>query len=137
MTDGGRRASTTTTDEGGRRARLRSLKLLALVGDHLGTKIDASPGTFPPGAAAMVGDDAWVLVEDDPAHGLGPALAWAVRNGAARLHLLAERDTGVLARRAAGITLPVDVWHVEDRTLLPAMAEPPSPPPEPRRPTSN
>ena len=38
----------------------------------------------------MVGDDAWVLVEDDPAHGLGPALAWAVRNGAARLHVLAD-----------------------------------------------
>ncbi len=131
MTEGGRRASITTTDEGGRRARLRSLKLLALVGEHLGTKVDATPGTFPPGAAAMVGDEAWVLVEDDPARGLGPALAWSVRNGATRLHLVAASDTGLLARRAAAVTLPVDVWHVEDRTLLPALAEPLAPPPEP------
>lgn len=131
MTSGGRRASITTSDDGGRRSRLRSLKLVALVGEHVGTKVDASPGTFPPGAAAMVGDDAWVLVEDDPERGLGPALAWALRHGAVRLHLLAARDTGLLARRAAAVTLPVDVWHVEDRMLLPAVAEPAAPPPEP------
>ncbi|MGI9030985.1 MAG: hypothetical protein ACR2HP_13540 [Ilumatobacteraceae bacterium] len=129
MTAGGRRASTTTSDDGGRRARLRSVKLLALIGDHLGAPVEATAGVFSPGAAAVVGDTAWVLVEDDPGRGLGPALAWAIRHGARRLQLLAERDTGVLARRAAGFAVPIEVWHVEDRALLPAVAEPPAPPP--------
>jgi hypothetical protein len=131
MTSGGRRASTSTTDDGGRRARLRSVKLLALLTEHLGHPVDADVGVFPPGAAAMVGDTAWVLVEDEPERGLGPAVAWAIRRGAARLHVLAERATGSLARRAAGFTLPIDVWHVDDRQLLPAVAEPPTAPPPP------
>jgi hypothetical protein len=128
---GGRRASTSTTDDGGRRARLRALKLTALIGEHLGAPVEAIPGVFPPGAAAMVDDTSWVLVEDDPARGLGPALAWSIRHGARRVHVLAERGTGVLARRAAGFTLPIEVWHVEDRALLPAVAEPPAAPPDP------
>lgn len=125
MTAGGRRASSTASDDGGRRARLRSVKLLALLGDHLGGPVDAEPGVFPPGAAAVIGDTAWVLVEDEPRRGLGPALAWAIRHGAHRLQLLAERDTGLLARRAAGFAVPIEVWHIEGRTLLPAVAEPP------------
>ncbi|MGH9271710.1 MAG: hypothetical protein ACRDZ2_10605 [Ilumatobacteraceae bacterium] len=130
MTAGGRRASTTTSDDGGRRAQLRPVKLLALIGDHLGVSpVEAATGIFPPGAAAVAGDTAWVLVEDDPGRGLGPALAWAIRHGASRLQLLAERDTGLLARRAAGFTVPIEVWHVDERTLLPAVAEPPIPPP--------
>ena len=78
-----------------------------------------------------------MLAEDDPSRGLGPALAWALRNGATSLDLLAERDTGALARRAAGLRFPIEVWHVDDRTLLPAVAEPlPAPPAAVARPTS-
>ena len=51
---------------------------------------------------------AWVLLEDEPERGLGPALAWALRQRADALHVLAERATGLLARRAGG-------FHVADR----------------------
>jgi hypothetical protein len=114
----------TDVDQSGRRSRLRSLKLQALVRDHLGGDVDAHIGAFPPGAAVLVGAAAWVLVEDDVDRGLGPALAWSRRNGAERLHVLADHDTGLLARRAGGFRFPIEVWHVEGRVLLPAVAEP-------------
>lgn len=112
-----------------RRSRLRSVKLQALARDHLGHAVDAVPGSFPPGAAMVADGGAWVLAEDDPQRSLGPALAWAVRNGASSLDLLAEHATGTLVRRAAGIRFPIEVWHVEGRTLLPAVAEPIAVPP--------
>jgi hypothetical protein len=65
-----------------------------------------------------------VLLDERQQSGLGPALAWAVRAGVGRLHVLAEEATGTLARRAAAFRMPIDVWHVDDRTLLPAIAEP-------------
>ena len=36
----------------------------------------------------------------------------------------ADHGTGLLARRAAAFTFPVAVWHIEGRTLLPALPEP-------------
>jgi hypothetical protein len=120
----------TDLDQSDRRSRLRSVKLQALVRDHLGHDIDPVVGAFPPGAAIVVDGSAWVLGEDEPARGLGPALAWALRNGATSLHVLANRDTGLLARRAAALTFPIEVWHVDERSLLPAVVEPlPAPPP--------
>jgi hypothetical protein len=114
-----------------RRARLRGIKLQALVRDHLGRPVDAEPSPFAPGAALVAGGQAWLLVEDDPERGLGPALAWAIRNGATSVDVLAERATGVLARRAAGFDFPIAVWHVDGRVLLPAVAEPLLAPPAP------
>jgi hypothetical protein len=72
-----------------------------------------------------------VLVEDDPARGLGPALAWAWRQGVGTLQLVAERDTGLLARRAEAFTFPITVWRAERRELLPAAAQPLGPAPAP------
>ncbi len=40
------------------------------------------------------------------------------------LDVVAETDTGLLARRAARLELPVSVWFAEGRTLLPAVPEP-------------
>jgi hypothetical protein len=120
-----------TTDESTRRSRFRSLKLRALVREHLGRDLVAVDGVFPRGAALVDGDEAWVLVEDDPERGLGPAVAWAHRQRVGGVHVLAERSTGVLARRAVAFAWPVNVWHVEERRLLPAVAEPLLPPPEP------
>ncbi len=113
-----------------RRAQLRGVKLQALVREHVGREISPEPGSFPPGAALIESGVAWVLLEDQPERGLGAALAWALRQQVDELNVLAGRGTGLLARRAGGFTTPIAVWHVEERTLLPAVAEPlPVPPP--------
>lgn len=107
-----------------RLARLNAIKLGALVRDHVGGEPVLVPGEHPGGAALRHGDDAWVLLATRPGSSLGGALAWAMRQGAAGLHLVAEEATATLARRAAGFGFPISVWHAEGRTLLPAMAEP-------------
>ncbi len=105
------------------RSSLLSMKLVALVRDHTGTADVHPAGGFGGGAAALVDGEAWVLLDVQPERGLGAALAWALRREATALHVLAERATGHLARRAAGFSLPISVWHVEGRSLLPAIAE--------------
>lgn len=109
-----------------RRPQLNAIKLHALVRDHLSVGDDALPadaGEFGAGAALMVGRTAWVLLDERPERDFGAALAWALRRDAAELHVLAGHGTGTLARRAAGFGSPINVWHVEGRTLLPAVAE--------------
>lgn len=122
-----------------RRSRFRSLKLHALVRDHLGHEPDVEfDGVFHPGAAMVAEGQAWVLLEDEPERALGAALAWVRRHGQtasgapASINLLAEQGTGLLARRAAAFALPISVWHVDGRTLLPAVTEPLLPPAQPR-----
>jgi hypothetical protein len=115
--------------EPSRLARLNAIKLAALVRDHLGADEEFVPGEFPGGAALLRGSQAWVLVAERPERSLGAALAWALRQGATSLDLVADTATGLLARRAASFTLPISVWHAEGRLLLPAVAEPlPVPP---------
>jgi hypothetical protein len=118
-----------------RLARLNSIKLTALVRDHLGGEPEFRPGEFAGGAALcqidpVQGDAAWVLLAERPERGLGAALAWALRQGVGALHVVAESGTGLLARRASGFAFPIAVWHAEGRTLLPAVAEPLPTPPE-------
>lgn len=108
-----------------RRSRLLSLKLRALIRDHLGADTDPA-GTaevFALGAAFVTDDAVWVLIDGDATRALGATLAWASRFEKP-IHLLVERDSGVLARRSEMFTLDITVWHVDDRTLLPAVAEP-------------
>lgn len=111
-----------------RRSRLLGIKLRALVGDHVGG-IEAEPQPFPNGSALVVDDAAWVLVDGAAARSLGPALAWALRAEATSLHIVADHDTGLLARRATRFRFPVRVWFAEGRVLLPAVAEPLAVPP--------
>ncbi len=108
-----------------RRSRLLSLKLRTLVRDHLGLAEDpaGTPEVFGLGAAFLTDDATWVLVDGDASRALGAAIAWASRFEKP-IHLLVERDSGVLVRRAALFNADVTVWHVEDRTLLPAVHEP-------------
>lgn len=105
-------------------ARLRAVKLKALVRDHGIDVAAGEPGDFAGGAALVVGATAWVLAETTPARALGPALAWALRRGCTELNVLAAEGTGTLARRAAEVTIPVHVWEVHDRELRPASAAP-------------
>lgn len=106
-----------------RRSRLLGIKLATLARDHgAGTDLQTTP--FALGAAAIGGDVGWVLLDERQQRGLGPALAWALRAGVTQLQILAEEGTGTLARRAAAFTMPIGVWHVAERVLLPAIAEP-------------
>ena len=115
-----------------RKSQLLALKLRALVRDHLGDDVSDDslrPAVFARGAAVLdhtVRDAtvAWVFVDDQPTRGLGPALLWALKENCARLNVLAESGTGVIARRAAELNFPVAVWHVDERALIPAVAEP-------------
>lgn len=112
-----------------RRSRLVGLKLRALVRDHLGGAEVAEPVEFSPGAALVHDRTAWVLLAERPGSMLGAALAWMLRSGAERLSVLAEEDTGILARRAAAFGRAVDVWHVDGRLLVPAVPASLEPPP--------
>ena len=96
-----------------RKGQLLSLKLRVLVREHLGHAIPESalePLGFSRGAAVKHGTDVWVLVSDNPQRGLGPALLWALKEGATALHVLAEENTGVLARQAEHFSFPITVW---------------------------
>ena len=108
-----------------RRSRLLSLKLRALVRGHLGLESDpeGTPEVFALGAALVTGEHVWILVDGDASRSLGPSLAWSLKFDR-HVHLLVERDSGIVARRAALFSLPVSVWHVNDKSLLPAVAEP-------------
>jgi hypothetical protein len=114
-----------------RHRRLLGMKLRALVADHTGAPPSpADAASFPNGAALLDDDAAWVLLEGRAARSLGAALAWAIRRGAVSLDVVADHDTGLLARRANRLAFPVRVWFAEGRTLLPAVPEPlPAPPP--------
>lgn len=106
-----------------RRGLLVAMKLAALARDHgAGEGLHTSP--FALGATGIDGDTGWVFLDDRQQRGLGPALAWAVRAGVHQLQIVAEAGTGTLARRAASFRLPIEVWHVVDRDVLPAIAEP-------------
>jgi hypothetical protein len=73
-----------------------------------------------------------VLVEDEPARGLGRALAWADARGLSALHLVVDADGGLPARRAALFDRSPTVWTVDGRVLRPAVPSPrPVPPPVP------
>jgi hypothetical protein len=112
-----------------RRHRLLAVKLAALARDH-GAGGDLQTGPFALGAAATDGAVGWVLLDERQQRGLGPALAWAVRAGVNQLQVLAEEGTGTLARRAEAFRFPIDVWHVTERVLLPAISEPLPPQPD-------
>jgi hypothetical protein len=114
-----------------RHARLLGVKLRALVRDHLSDASVGEPVAFAPGAALLHREETWILLDDQPTRRLGAALAWATRAGARALHVITESGSGVLARRAAEFTTPIDVWHAEQRTLLPAVPEAPVPEPAP------
>ena len=74
-----------------------------------------------------------MLADDEARRLLGPALAWARREGVDDLHLLVDAGDGDLARRAGAFSDPPAVWRVEGRGLEPArpgpLPEVPTPPP--------
>ena len=114
-----------------RRSRLNGIKLRALVADELG-RVPDDPVEFSPGAALRDGVDGWVYLDERPAGRLGAAIAWALRSGVERLHVVAEEGTGVLARRAGEFDMPITVWMAEGRSLRRAVPDDlPEPEPAP------
>lgn len=116
-----------------RRAALLHVKLRALVREHLGEAPVDPPGAdvapFGRGAAMVVGDTAWVLLDDKHERGLGGALAWAMKHPRVRhVAVITEAASGVLARRAALFSGDISVWHAVERLLVPAVEDPYPPP---------
>lgn len=108
-----------------RRSSLLGVKLRALVAEHLDVSLDvADAPAYPPGAAMVVGRDAWVLIDDQADRRLGSAIAWALRRGVEALHVVADAGAGILARRAAAFSLPISVWSADGRTLRAVEPEP-------------
>jgi hypothetical protein len=106
-----------------RRAVLLGAKLRGVVGDHLGAPIEATPIGFGAGSAVVLDGAAWVLVDGPAQRRLGAALAWAIRQGATSLNVIAEHDGGTIARRAGGFDYPIAVWFPHERSLLPVVAQ--------------
>ena len=106
------------------RARLLAAKLKTLVETTAGPA-DRRSLAFP-GGAALAGDDGtWVLSDADPARSLGPALAVARQAGSLdRVHVFAESDTGLLARRAAAFASPPVIHLVRGADVTVAEPEP-------------
>jgi hypothetical protein len=122
-----------------RRASLLGAKLRALVVAGWATEAATSgslEGTFPGGATLRSGRLGWVLADDDAHRSLGPALAWARQQQVEELHVLVERDAGLLARRAGLFRRPATIWTISGAELHPADPEPtaePRPPSEAAR----
>jgi hypothetical protein len=132
-----------------RRAALATAKLDALVRSRWGEG-PRSPEGFALGAALVgpsggAGDDgattAWLYIVDVAHRALGAALVWADRQEVDELHVLADAESGVLARRARWFAPPrPSVWQVvgegRDVALTEAVPAPwpdhdvPEPPPE-------
>ena len=81
------------------------------------------------GVGIVRGDAAHVWLTSRHARGLGPALLWARRHGARRLRVVAERDAGLLARRAAEWDPARMAVEVLDARLAPVAAAPHEPSP--------
>ncbi|MEL6891590.1 MAG: hypothetical protein AAFP84_08345, partial [Actinomycetota bacterium] len=88
-----------------RRSQLLGIKLRALIAEHLRDEAAAagldSIGTaaFPSGASLVLADGAWVLIDGPADRSLGGALAWALRQGASSLDLVAEPERSARRKR--------------------------------------
>ena len=85
---------------------------------------DPELGGFPGGAVARHNATGWVLAHERPERALGGALAWGRRAGVRELHVLADRGTSLLARRASLFASPPRVWRVDGRITEPATPAP-------------
>jgi hypothetical protein len=111
-----------------RRSRLLSMKLRALVREHLQLSVEPAGSTepFALGSSYITADTVWVLVDGDASRSLGPVLAWTSRFSLP-VQLVVETHSGLLARRAQFFNVDITVWHADEKTLLPAVPEPLAP----------
>jgi hypothetical protein len=108
--------------EPGRRRALLAIKLAALVREHAGEAAPTPPSTTPyeAGAALVRPDGVWLLVDHEPARGLGGAIVWARRQSESLpLHVIVDdaQVAALLTRRAEAFSCSVAVWWADERTL--------------------
>lgn len=106
-------------------ARLSALNATRLSGvlRERGTTPVGAPIVFGTGAAVVADDASVWVVCDDVDRRLGAALAVAVRRSAERLVLVASDDSGrIAARRCLGVTIPVTVYRLDGREVVPVDA---------------
>jgi hypothetical protein len=109
--------------DAGQRARLLTAKLHALVRSRFGDG-DRAAGDLQGAATLVEGDRGWVLLGESAVTAFGATLVWAARSGVTELHVIAETDVGVLARRAACFRPGPRVWAVEGTNLVAADPDP-------------
>lgn len=116
---------------------LHAAKLRGLARTVLDVALDEVAGTDDGALAVVDAPEATVvcLAQERPARALGGALALAQRSRAAAVHVFAERDSGILARRAACFSTPPKVWQITAASARVAEPHPrPTEPPPPRVP---
>jgi len=108
-----------------RRAALAA-KLAALVDQRWppGLTGERDSSTNQAGATRRDGSTGWVLLDGHPERGLGAAMGWARQQDVDDLHVLADEQADVLARRAAPFAHPPTIWRVEGRELVEAVPAP-------------
>ncbi|MGZ4703732.1 MAG: hypothetical protein ACXWCM_02595 [Acidimicrobiales bacterium] len=109
-----------------RRAALAA-KLGALVAGRWPTDpatAERESSTNAAGATLREGSTGWVLLDERPERGLGAALGWARQQQVDDLHVLADDEAGVLARRAAEFARAPRVWSIQGRDLTEASLAP-------------
>ncbi len=68
---------------------------------------------------------AWVLLTSRHEFGLGPAMIWALRNGATSLNIFTEHNAGDLARRASLFNFELEIYEIaSDLAVGPVLALP-------------
>ena len=66
---------------------------------------------------------AWVLLTSRHEFGLGPAMIWALRNGATSLNIFTEHSAGDLARRASFFNFDIDIYKIaSDLAVTPVLS---------------
>ncbi|MEY4130055.1 MAG: hypothetical protein RLZZ31_179 [Actinomycetota bacterium] len=105
------------------RSRLQSAKLRALLTQHLESEIPL-PISVGAGAGVIVetkeGASSWVLGEGERC--LGPSVIWSQRHDVVSINVAIDDVdvAAVVARRASAFALPLRIWHIEGKTLVPA-----------------
>ena len=112
-----------------RRSRLLSVKLSALVRSVLGDSVQELRSEPCPLGASLLSDDVvWVLVDGDASQALGPTCAWVLRQSSSgipqSINIAVENSSGLLARRAQHLALPISVWRIEGTNIARAETEP-------------
>jgi hypothetical protein len=116
--------------------RLAGLRLRTLVSKQI-SKLDAAAelardhgsefdvAEFGSSVGISRGSHAWVILTSRHEFGLGPAMIWALRNGATSLNIFTEHNAGDLARRADFFNFKIDIYEIaSDLAVSPVLALP-------------